>query len=114
MNALGLAMSSPKKANYYSRVEYRAVQKEVEEKLAAGFRIRQIYEELTQAGKITISYTSFCDYVRGQGERQHSRKKQRHAAVKQTIEPARKVNQGAFHHEKMADLDELGPPKKNR
>ena len=45
-----------------ARIEFRACKKEVEEKIAA-------------AGKLSISYSAFCDYVRGEGQRIHSRRK---------------------------------------
>ncbi len=99
-----------------SRVEYRTVQKEVEDKIAAGFRIIEIHEELTQTGKITMCYASFCEYVRGKGNRLHSRKKSTPPPQPQlpstgpTIGRAEK--QPGFYHERIANLDELGPPKR--
>ena len=59
----------------YARIEYRTVQAMVEQKLAEGYSIKLIYEELTGAGLVTMGYTSFCDYIRGQGERRHGPKK---------------------------------------
>ena len=59
----------------FARVQYRAVQPLVEQKLAEGYSIRLIYEELTGSGSLTMGYTSFCDYIRGKGVRQHGRKK---------------------------------------
>ncbi len=66
-------MSEVRKRPYEARVEYRAVQGEVENKLAEGYSIRIVYEQLTVAGRLTIGYSSFCDYVRGKGERRHVR-----------------------------------------
>jgi hypothetical protein len=60
---------------YQARMEYRAVQPEVEEKLGAGYSKILIYEELVAAGKLTVSYSAFCDYVRGGGARKHGRPK---------------------------------------
>ena len=62
----------------YARIEYRSVQATVEQKLAEGYSIKLIYEELTGAGLVTMGYTSFCDYIRGKGERRHSTKKDVH------------------------------------
>lgn len=104
-------MSCSIKKNYTGRVEYRAVQKEVEDKLTAGHRVRPIYEELRQAGRISISYSTFCAYVRGRGERRPGREKSRPAWPKPTLGPPERRG---FHHEKMADLEELGPPRKRR
>jgi hypothetical protein len=55
----------------FARIEYRAVQTLVEQKLAEGYSIRLIFEELTEAGRLTMTYTSLCDYIRGKGSRQH-------------------------------------------
>ncbi len=60
---------------YQARIEYRAVQTGVEEKLKAGYSKIKIYEELVAAGKLSISYSAFCDYVRGGGTRKHGQKK---------------------------------------
>jgi hypothetical protein len=62
-----------KKRHGQARIEYRACQKEVEEKVAAGYSNIMIYEELAAAGRLTTSYSAFCDYVRGEGERIHNR-----------------------------------------
>lgn len=96
---------------YNGRIEYRAVQAEVEAKLAAGFRVRPIYVELRKAGKISISYSTFCSYVRGKGERKDGRHKKR--MISQGRRPEfTPVKPRGFHHDNVADLDELGPPKK--
>ena len=55
----------------FARIEYRSVQPLVEQKLAEGYSIRLIFEELTETGRLTMTYTSFCDYIRGKGSRQH-------------------------------------------
>ena len=66
-----------KKRHGRARVEYRAVQQEVTEKLAAGYSNIMIYEELAASGRLTVSYSAFCDYVRGEGNRSHSRRHRR-------------------------------------
>ena len=58
-----------------ARIEYRAVQQEVNEKLAAGYSKIMIFEELAASGKLTVSYSAFCDYVRGSGVRLHSHRR---------------------------------------
>ena len=63
-----------KKRHGQARIEYRACQKEVEEKVAAGYSNIMIYEELAAAGRLTTSYSAFCDYARGEGQRIHSRR----------------------------------------
>ena len=66
-----------KKRHGRARVKYRAVQKEVTEKLASGYSNIMIYEELAASGRLTVSYSAFCDYVRGEGNRIHSRRHRR-------------------------------------
>lgn len=106
---------------YTGRVEYRAVQAEVESRLAAGHRALPIYRELTGAGRLTISYSTFCAYVRGQGERKPGQKKLRQMKQTQRPDPRPALRPAAgdskrqdFSHERMADLNELGPPVKAR
>ncbi len=119
-----------------SRAKFRLVQQEVEAKLAAGHRIRHIYNELLESGRISMSYSTFTDYIRGKGERLHSSKKRKPLAAlpgpqaqlvpvpqSQSMQPvpspqsqpiiARAEKVPAFYHEKVADLDALGPPKRN-
>ena len=67
--------NTPRKRHGQARIEFRACKKEVEEKAAAGYSNIMIYEELAAAGKLSISYSAFCDYVRGEGQRLHSRRK---------------------------------------
>ena len=57
------------------RVEYRACQPDVEVMLAKGYSIRMVYEHLKEEGRVSCSYSAFCDYVRGNGTRKHSRRK---------------------------------------
>jgi hypothetical protein len=106
---------------YVGRVEYLAVQAEVESKLAAGHRTSPIYRELAEAGRMTIRYSIFCAYIRGQGERRPGPKKLR--LLKQAQRPVPKSalrpssdspKRQDFSHERMADLEESGPPAKVR
>ena len=62
-------LSRNKRARYDARVEYRAVQPEVERMLDQGHSIKAIYEKVSQSGQVTASYTTFCEYVRGGGRR---------------------------------------------
>ncbi len=106
---------------YLARVEYHAVQEEVEKKLAAGYRARQVYEGLVAAGRLTISYSSFCAYVRGQGQRVRGRKKLPAQKPPNLHRPqpvqseAAAVNRDRFHHDPHVDMEELvGPIRKPR
>lgn len=60
---------------YYARIQYRAVQRKVEAMLEQGYSLKLIFEELSESGSLSMSYTTFCDYVRGKGVRKHGRKK---------------------------------------
>lgn len=60
----------------YARVEYRAAQADIESGLEQGYSIKVIYEELLKAGRLTMAYKTFCDYVRGGGNRVHGKKKE--------------------------------------
>ena len=65
-----------------ARVEYFACRADVETMLAQGYSVRMVYERMKEQGRVTCSYSAFCDYVRGQGRRKHSRKQ--NAAPKYT------------------------------
>jgi hypothetical protein len=67
------------------RVEYRACKEDVEALLAKGYSFRMAWEEMQKQGRVQSSYSAFCDYVRGQGKRLHSRKKPKHNAVRPRI-----------------------------
>ena len=54
---------------YDARVEFRAVQAEVAKLMAEGYRIKAIFDRLSGERRITVCYTTFCDYIRGGGER---------------------------------------------
>ena len=58
-----------------ARVEYRACKEDVEAMLARGYSYRMAWEEMQKQGRVTCGYSAFCDYVRGQGKRQHGRRK---------------------------------------
>jgi len=58
-----------------ARVEYRACREDVEAMLARGYSYRMAWEEMQKQGRVRCSYSAFCDYVRGQGKRQHGRRK---------------------------------------
>jgi len=68
-----------------ARVEYRACQADVEALLAKGYSYRMAWEEMQKQGRVTCSYSAFCDYVRGQGKRQHGGKKPKHNATRPRI-----------------------------
>ena len=65
----------PSNRPFYARIEYRAVQALVEQKLAEGYSKQLIYDELKGAGAVSMSYSAFCDYTRGKGDRYHHKKK---------------------------------------
>ena len=58
-----------------ARVEYIAHREEAEAMFAKGYSVQMVYENLRERYSITCSYSAFCDYVRGQGKRLHSRKR---------------------------------------
>ena len=62
-------MEDSKKSPCFARIQYRAVQALVEEKWAEGYSLMLIYEALSNDGQLTMSYSTFCDYVRGGGIR---------------------------------------------
>ena len=66
---------TPRKA-YTARAEYYACREDVEAMLQQGYSIRMAYERMEEENRITCSYSAFCDYVRGNGKRLHSRQKE--------------------------------------
>lgn len=60
-----------------ARVEYFACREEVEAMLTKGYSVRLVYESMKERGRVTCSYSAFCDYVRGDSKRLHSRKKEK-------------------------------------
>ena len=94
-----------KKRHGQARIEYRACQKEVEEKVAAGYSNIMIYEELAAAGRLTTSYSAFCDYARGEGQRIHSRRRRKAQVNPQrsgnnTFKPAENYEPFSLDHTK--------------
>lgn len=73
----------PRKA-YTARAEYFACREDVESMLSKGYSIQMIYERMQEEDRVTCSYSAFCDYVRGNGKRLHSRKKEAPKALLQT------------------------------
>lgn len=63
-----------------ARVEYFACREDVENMQAQGYPVSYIHKHLKGQGRVTCSYSAFCDYVRGGGKRKHSKKKKLPAA----------------------------------
>lgn len=68
-------MTDNRRRPYSGRMEYRAVQSDVEAMRERGCSVKMIYEELVESGRLTIAYTTFCSYVCGGGELVHGKKK---------------------------------------
>lgn len=105
-----------RKKPYEGRVEYRAVQDEVEKRLAAGHSIHAVYEQLAQSGHLTICYSAFCDYVRGKGERCHKQKNKAQTSPppqrpmfthQSSVKKSEPDHSSGFVHERNVDLKEL-------
>lgn len=109
-----------KRKTYDARVEFRAVQDEVVRLMAEGYRIKAIFDRLSGEGRLTVCYTTFCDYIRGGGER--IRKKapawnqlanqsvqSPRSPVKATRAPvvARLEKNAPFSHDKDVDIKDL-------
>ena len=60
-----------------ARVEYYACREDVEAMIAQGYTARFVYDHMKKRGRVTCSYSAFCDYVRGGGKRQHSKNKKK-------------------------------------
>lgn len=58
-----------------ARVEYYACREDVEAMIAKGYSARMAYGAMKEQGRVTCSYSAFCDYVRGNGKRLHSKKR---------------------------------------
>ena len=56
-----------------AKVEYLAVKDQVEALLTKGYTVKDVYNHMREAGRIHVSYSAFCDYVRGQGQRRMRR-----------------------------------------
>ncbi len=66
---MSIVVKGKQRAKYDVRVEYLSVRSEVERMLELGHSCKAIFEEMSRSGRITISYSTFCDYVRGGGRR---------------------------------------------
>ena len=60
---------------YSARVEYFACREDVEAMLAKGHSARNVYDHMKEQGRFVCGYSAFCDYVRGNGKRLHSKKR---------------------------------------
>lgn len=60
-----------------ARVEYYACREDVEAMLAKGYNAKNAYDAMKEQGRVTCSYSAFCDYVRGGGKRLHSKRGRR-------------------------------------
>ena len=72
-----------------ARVEYYACREDVEAMLAKGYNAKNAYDAMKEQGRVTCSYSAFCDYVRGGGVRQHSKKKKSRPRPALQTPPAR-------------------------
>lgn len=75
-----------------ARVEYYACREDVEAMLAKGYNAKNAYDVMKEQGRVTCSYSAFCDYVRGGGIRQHSKKKRGKPRPTLQTPPARTLN----------------------
>ena len=92
-----------------ARVEYYACREEVEAMLAQGYTASAIYKHLKGQGRVTCSYSAFCDYVRGGGKRKHStgrRKRQKQARTPACQQTGPRQESNRFIHP-----SEIGPKK---
>jgi hypothetical protein len=71
-----------------ARVEYYACREDVEALLVQGHTARAIYKHMKGQGRVTCSYSAFCDYVRGNGKRKHSTDRRKRQAQHQPAAPA--------------------------
>lgn len=60
-----------------ARVEYYACREDVEAMIAKGYNAKNAYDAMKEQGRVTCSYSAFCDYVRGGGKRLHSKRGRR-------------------------------------
>jgi retron-type reverse transcriptase len=110
-----IPLNTKKRARYDGQVEYRAVQAEVKRMLGEGHRVRAIFDEMSRSGKITISYSTFCAYVRGGGQRprkgtDHDQNQKRPGLRhSQPAKSGRRVADpnGPFFYDKDIDISEL-------
>ncbi len=100
------------RAKYDARVEYISVQPEVERMLELGHSCKAIFEEMSRSGRITISYSTFCDYVRGGGRRfreseLHIRNRKPTGLTPGQSGTPREATPGPFVFEKNIDISKL-------
>ena len=67
-------MENFKNRPYYARMEFATVKSDVEAMRQRGYSVKIMHEVLTGEGRLTMAYKTFCDYVRGGGQRLHGRK----------------------------------------
>lgn len=58
-------MTKKKKYRGLAKVEFLAHKPDILDKLAKGYSVRMIYDELAEKGKISVGYPQFCRYVSG-------------------------------------------------
>ena len=95
---------------YYARMEFSTVQSDVEAMRQRGYSVKIMHEVLTREGRLTMAYKTFCDYVRGGGQRLHGRKKD---AQKQAPS-ANKASSAPPASKKFAPADKSEPFKVER
>lgn len=49
---------------YQAKVEFLALKETVDKKRRAGYSVRAIYNELKSGGHLSMSYSSFSNYIR--------------------------------------------------
>ena len=109
-----------RRKTYDARVEFLAVQGEVTRLMAEGYRIKAIFDRLSGEGRITICYTTFCDYIRGGGERIRKKAQTWSQPGNQAAQPprspakpsrtpvvARLEKNAPFSHDKDVDIKDL-------
>ena len=62
-------------ASGIARVEFLACRDAIEDLRDQGYTARAIHAHFTEKGYLTCSYSAFCDYLRGEGKRSHSKRK---------------------------------------
>lgn len=105
---------------YDARVEFLAVQEDVAKLLAEGHRIKAVFERLSQDGRLTVCYTTFCDYIRGGGRRLRRKDQKRSQPDFSAAQPpqptvnaprrtvvARPEKTEPFFHDKDVDIKDL-------
>ncbi len=103
---MSITTKGKQRAKYDARVEYISVQPEVERMLELGHSCKAIFEEMSRSGRITISYSTFCDYVRGDGRRFRKNQKRSSLTTGQTGTP-REAPPGPFVFDKSIDIAKL-------